>query len=228
MGRNNSAAGPITSEWRLPAATAEDSTIPSPMSANSRDPDDGSVVRRDESIPRRLAAGDEEAATLVRERIGRVLSFRGFGIPAEDRRDIQQDVMAQVWQAVRQPTFDFQLGFWGFVETVTARRCIDWLRTTRPQIRLEADLPDRAGHALDALLAREHVELAHAAIARLDRGCRDLVYLHAGMQKSYREIGELLGATEGALRVRLHRCVGQAREALRALMATRVDRRDDR
>ena len=210
------------------ATTARNSTIALAMSANSRDPDEGAVARRDESIPRRLAAGDEEAAALVRDRIGRVVSFRGFGISAEDRRDIQQDVVAQVWQAVRQPTFNFQLGFWGFVETVTARRCIDWLRSRRPQSDVEGDIPDRTGSALDALLAQEHVELAHAALARLDRECRDLVYLHAGMQKSYREIAELLDATEGALRVRLHRCVRQAREALQALMSTPVGRRNDR
>ena len=93
---------------------------------------------------------------------------------------------------------------------------------------VEGDIPDRTGSALDALLAQEHVELAHAALARLDRECRDLVYLHAGMQKSYREIAELLGATEGALRVRLHRCVRHAREALRALMSAQIQGRDDR
>jgi RNA polymerase sigma factor (sigma-70 family) len=193
--------------------------------ANPRDPDDGSVVRRDERIPRRLAAGDEEAVTVVNERIGRILSFRGFGIPREDRRDIQQDVLAQVWQAVRQPTFNFQSGFWGFVETVTARRCIDWLRAARPPIGVEADLPDRSEGALDGLLAREHAALAYAAIAQLGRECRDLVYLHAGMQRSYSEIAGILGVTEGALRVRLHRCVRQAREALRGLVSVPVERK---
>ena len=210
------------------ATTARNSTIALAMSANSRDPDRGPVARRDESIPRRLAAGDEDAAALVRDRIGRVLSFRGFDISAEDRRDIQQDVVAQVWQAVREPTFNFQLGFWGFVETVTARRCIDWLRAARPQVSVEADLPDRTAGALDALLAREHVALAYAAIAQLGRECRDVVYLHAGMQRSYREIADILGVTEGALRVRLHRCVRQAREALRVLVSVHVDRRDVR
>ena len=198
------------------------------MPGDSRDPDEGSVVRRDERIPRRLATGDEEAVAVVYARIGRILSFRGFGIPREDRRDIQQDVMAQVWQAVRQPAFNFQSGFWGFVETVTARRCIDWLRAARPQVSVEADLPDRTAGALDALLAREHVALAYAAIAQLGRECRDVVYLHAGMQRSYREIADILGVTEGALRVRLHRCVRQAREALRVLVSVHVDRRDVR
>lgn len=165
---------------------------------------------------------------MVYARIGRILSFRGFGIPHEDRRDIQQDVMAQVWQAVRRPTFDFQSGFWGFVETVTARRCIDWLRAARPHVGVEADLPDRGEGALDALLAREHVAMAYAAIAQLGRECRDLIYLHAGLQRSYREMAGILGVTEGALRVRLHRCVRQAREALRALVSVNVDRTDVR
>lgn len=177
--------------------------------------------RADEGVPRRLARGDEATTALVRERIGRILSFKGYGIPAEDRRDIQQDVLTQVWQAVRQPTFDVTLGFWGFVETVTTRRCIDWLRASRPTLTLDAETPAPDAGTLDALLAREDARLAYAALSRLDRGCRELVYLHAVLQKPYVEIATLLGASEGSLRVRLHRCVMRAREIIRAsLIAT--------
>lgn len=35
--------------------------------------------------------------------------------------------MTEIWRAVNRSGFDVSLGFWGFVETVTARRCIDWL-----------------------------------------------------------------------------------------------------
>ncbi|MEW6323627.1 MAG: sigma-70 family RNA polymerase sigma factor [Acidobacteriota bacterium] len=134
--------------------------------------------------------------------------------------DIQQDVAAQVWQAVRRPGFDFAAGFWGFVEVVTTRRCIDWLRRRRPVDPLDTELPGPTADPLDAAIARERSELAHEALGRLDPACRQLLYLHAVVARSYREIGEIMGKSEGALRVQLHRCVKRAREVLRGLVTT--------
>ena len=166
----------------------------------------------DDALPRRIAVGDEAALRQVRDRVGRIIAFRGFGMPQEDRRDLQQDVVTQIWEAVRRPDFDFGRGFWGFVEVVTARRCIDWLRGRRWTEDIEDSPHADAGRTpLESVLARERVELAHLVLARLDRGCRDLIYMHAGMNRTYREIAQLVGGTEGALRVRLHRCVKRAR-----------------
>ena len=180
----------------------------------------GSRPRRDGTLARQFAAGDEQAAAVVLERAGRIVGFRGFGIPREDRRDIQQQVVTEAWRAAQRPDFDFEEGFWGFVETIAARRCIDWMRAERPRAALEPELPDRGRDPLATLLSHERVELARAALSQLDPACRDLIELHAGQQKTYREIAEVVGDSEGALRVRLHRCVKQARAMLEALSSS--------
>jgi RNA polymerase sigma-70 factor (ECF subfamily) len=168
-----------------------------------------------DDVPRRFAAGDEEAARVVAARVERIVAFRGFGVPPEDRRDIRQDVVMQVLLAVRREGFDFGQGFWGFVETVAARRVIDWLRARRPVEELDPDRPDpAAGTVEDRLLAREREARGRAVIARLDDRCRELIARHAGQGQSYRDIAAALGVSEGALRVQLHRCVKRAREML--------------
>lgn len=166
-------------------------------------------------LPRRFAAGDDEAARVVAARVDRILAFRGFGVPPEDRRDIRQDVVMQALLAVRREGFDFGQGFWGFLETVTARRVIDWLRARRPVEELDLERPDpAAGTAEDDLMARERVARGRSVLARLDAKCRELIARHGAEGQSYRDIAAAWGVSEGALRVQLHRCVKRARQML--------------
>jgi len=186
------------------------------------DPAGGALPRRDESVPRRFAAGDELAAREIRDRIDRILAFRAFSIPAEDRRDLRQEVITQVFQAVRRDGFDFQQGFWGFVETVVTRRVIDWRRSRRTVVELDPGLSDRGESAVDGLIVREQVSLGRAVLERLDAKCRDLIARHAVEGLPYRQIAVEQGISEGALRVQLHRCVKRARTLLQAMLGARL------
>lgn len=152
----------------------------------------------------------------MRQRVHAIVSFRGYGIPTEDRKDLEQEVMTQVWQAVNRSGFSGDK-FWGFVEVVGARRCIDWLRTRKRLVDLDEKAATTAPGPLGVTLDRERTELAHAALAQLAKPCRDLIYLHFALRKPYKELSGLLGKSEGALRVQLHRCVGEARRILAEL-----------
>ena len=167
---------------------------------------------------RQLRRGSPEAVRTVRRRVRAILSFRGYRIAPEDRNDLEQEVMTQLWQAVNRSGFS-GTRFWGFVEVVTARRCIDWLRTRKSLTTLDENLATSARGPLGTTLAREDTELAHAALAQLAKPCRDLIYLHFAMRKPYKELSGMLGKSEGALRVQLHRCVTEARRILAELRA---------
>ena len=171
-----------------------------------------------DEIARELRRGSPRALRLARRRVRAILSFRGYRIPPEDRRDLEQEVMTQLWQAVNRAGFSDDR-FWGFVEVVTARRSIDWLRTRKPLIALDERAASDAPGPLGGVLSRERTELAHAALAQLAKPCRDLIYLHFALRKPYRELSGLLGKSEGALRVQLHRCVAEARRILTELRA---------
>ena len=112
---------------------------------------------------------------------------------------------------MQQPEFDPAAGFWAFVEIVAARRCVDWLRSQKTTAVLSEGLVDARNGPLGDTLEHERLELASETLAGLEEPCRKLIYLHAGLAKSYGEISSLLGKSEGALRVQMYRCLQAAR-----------------
>ncbi len=167
------------------------------------------------AIVRSIREADSPAIREIVQRVRRILGFRGYGIPEDDRRELEQVVMTQILKAIRRPDFD-EAGFWGFVEVVVSRRCIDWLRRRKPETRLEdaGDVADPSLGPLGQVLEREQRELVRGALARLPEGCRQLIELVTGQGKTYREAASILGRSEGALRVQMYRCIREAREVL--------------
>ena len=144
--------------------------------------------RTEEELVAELRRGTPEAVQEVRERVRRILGFRGYRIPKADLADLEQEVMSQLWQAVNRPSFDAAKGFWGFVEVVAGRRCIDWLRTKKPVTELTDEVHDGSAGPLRSVLAEERVRLAQAALAELGEPCRELIRLHVGLGKSFRNL----------------------------------------
>lgn len=170
----------------------------------------------EQDLARALLEGSPDAVQQIRQRVRKIVGFRGYRVPAEDRNDLEQEVMTQIWQAVNRSGFDGQKSFWGFVEVVAARRCIDWLRSRRREVDLDENLA-ADDDSLDSAIAGERLRLARGALAQLGQPCRELVHLHVGLGKPYRELARLLGKSEGALRVQMHRCIREARRALAQL-----------
>jgi RNA polymerase sigma-70 factor (ECF subfamily) len=138
------------------------------------------------------------------------VAHRGLGIPVHERDDLEQEVMADLWQGVNRAGFDFKAGFWGFVEVVASRRCIDWLRSRRGLVPVAESLRDRAKGPYERVLEGERSEIASRVLQSLDPACREIVImrLHEGL--SYGEMARKLGRSEGALRVQMYRCIQRA------------------
>lgn len=162
-----------------------------------------------ESLARDFARGVPQAVQSVRQRVRKILFFKRYGMTDEELRDLEQEIMTQLWQAVNRSGFDPSRGFWGFVEVVTARRCIDWLRSPRRETALDglAEIAEVRPGPVATALDRERLRLAERALAQLEPSCRELLHAHFIERRSYRELAERTGKTEGALRVQLHRCV---------------------
>jgi RNA polymerase sigma factor (sigma-70 family) len=184
--------------------------------ARSRVPNDGSADARSKSVAEGFGRGDPQAAREVRERVRKIVGYRAYGMGREDRRDVEQEVMIQLWQLASRRDGGEASGFWGLVEVVAARRCIDWLRRRREHLELSPAFAGGADPLADAL-GRERRSLGEEALRRLGPACRELVRLHLGDGLDYRELAQLLGRTEGALRVQMHRCVRRAAEILAEL-----------
>lgn len=172
------------------------------------------------SVAQRFAAGEPEASEAVRARVMRILAFGGWGIPSRERQDLGQSVILELWQGVSRPGFD-PSRFWGYVETVTACRAIDFGRRRRREpLELTVDPPDPRAGPLRRALDGERLALVEAALAELPPACRELIDLHYRQRKPYAEIATLLGRSEGSLRVQAHRCVRRAGELVRRRMTS--------
>jgi len=167
-----------------------------------------------ESWGRRLQRGEAAAVREVRKRVDRILAHGGLAIPKPEREDLGQEVLTEIWQAVNRRRFDFAGGFWGFVEVVTSRRSIDYLRARREQSSIPGDVTSGEKGPLSRALDQERAHLASEVLSALDDSCRELITLRLRNDLSYREIANLTGKSEAALRVQLHRCLRRARKLL--------------
>ena len=162
-----------------------------------------------------MRRGDPDGISRVRDRVARIISSGRIDVPVDEREDLVQEVLAELWQAVNRKGFDFAAGFWGFVEVVTARRCIDWLRLRRQRGLVPDDLVDCDGTQLDGVLAAERSEIVAEVLEELNPECRQVILMRMKGGLSYRAMSRELGRSEGALRVQVYRCIHVARRILR-------------
>jgi RNA polymerase sigma-70 factor (ECF subfamily) len=180
----------------------------------------------DVDLVRRLKAGDEDAyAEIVRTLGGRMLGVaRRFLHDEELARDAVQDAFLSAFRAIRSFDGEAQIATW--LHRIVVNAALMKLRTRRrkPEQSIEPLLPAFAedGHhairpvaawtvsAEEALLHGERRAQVRAAIAALPERYRTALLLRDIEDRSTREAADLLGITENALKLRLHR----ARQAL--------------
>lgn len=94
-----------------------------------------------------------------------------------------------------------------------------WRRAKR-RPHADVDLDTRAAPALEvsALEREQRSEAVHAALARLPASYREVVELHWFQERPYKDVAEILGTTEGAVRVRAHRAYAKLKELLAETM----------
>lgn len=169
------------------------------------------------SVVEEFRKGNSDAVSQVHQRVERIITFSRYRIPRHVQEELRQEVLIQVWQGVNKKEFDRNRGFWGFVQTVTARRCIDWLRSQKPPATSELRLVDSGRNPLGKLLDRERASIAVEAIEQLSKDCRELIKLRIDQDKSYAEIASVVGKSEQALRAQMYRCIGKMRDRLAAV-----------
>jgi RNA polymerase sigma factor (sigma-70 family) len=159
-------------------------------------------------------AEDRQALGRVERLADRVVSSPRFGLPPEDRRDVVQETLLDLWSAVERPGFDVERPFEPFVCSVACRRAIDWLRRKRrTEPLVDSPAPREEGPEARTLHA-DRLRLGRLVLLDLGRACRELIRLHAVERRTWADIGRQLGRSEGALRVHMHGCLRKARECL--------------
>ena len=170
----------------------------------------------DARLIERWRAGDERAATELVERHAAALArFASSLGECEEIDELVQDTFIRAFGALDTFRADSSLRTWLF--TIERRLILDRRRSAR---RTDArvvvgEVAGRAGDGgdpLDALVAAETEGRVRTALDRLSPMQRDVFALRVGEGRSYKEIAEILGSSEGAARVHYHHAVRQIKE----------------
>ena len=170
----------------------------------------------DETIFKRVQAGNREAFTVLVERYQR----RGFAVALRllgnraDAEDAVQQAFLRLHEsrASYKPSWRFNTWFY----RILTNTCIDWLRRTQPTAPLDgrdfptADTPERA------LVRREQDALLQSGLAAVPVEARIVLTLYYGEGRTYREIAAILGIAVNTVKTHLRRGRGALRKALRA------------
>lgn len=167
-----------------------------------------------------LLGGDEGAIASVRGWVvAAVGRYRGrLGAETED---LEQEVLLDLMEALGGGRFRRQSRLETYVHSFARFKCVDRLRALGRRDMVEIDdeaLELDAPSPLEELAQRESAALAERVVAALPTQCRELWEMIAdGL--SYRQMSEATGTSEGAIRVRVHRCRQRAIEIRLQLLA---------
>lgn len=168
----------------------------------------------------RAAEGDEEAFAVLVRRHAPVLvrlAVRLLGNQAE-AEDAVQDAFISAWR--RLPEFRHESAFGTWLHRIVTNRCLNVLRSRRPQEPLEA-VPEMAAPehtvAPDRITeARTAVRDMRTALAGLSAEQRTCWVLREWEGQSYEAIADITGITQQAVRARVFRARRQLTNALGA------------
>jgi RNA polymerase sigma factor (sigma-70 family) len=131
----------------------------------------------------------------------------------EDRRDVAQEIFAQLWKAF--PGYDGQRIFSTWMYRIALNVAISFVRSNSQRARHTIELDESIDIALDdstrAHETDENVRMLEAFIEQQDPLHRALLLLYLE-EHSYRDIAEILGISETNVATKINRLKQRIRE----------------
>ena len=183
----------------------------------------GTVYQDDLALAERCRACDFEAfEALYREHSSRLfgLTMRMLG-NRTDAEDMLQDIFLAAHRKLESYRGDARLGTWLF--RLAMNQCLDHLRSKSARMtQATSSLDD--DNAMEpvspvsgpAVAAVHQIDLERA-IARLPEGCRAAFLLHDVEGFEHREVGSMLGISEGTSKSQVHKARLKLRKSLAGL-----------
>lgn len=189
---------------------------------------------QDIRLVRECLAGSEEAWVEFHcrfEPLVRSIIRKQSWLPRHDIEDVTQTVFVSVMSALTK--YDPAYSLSGFLEMITDRVCIDEYRSHKA-VKRDAStnpidhhdggtegyesLPSNRDHQEDEFVKAQEKELLRYALQALGERCQELVNLRIFEEMPYKEITEILGASENTLTVQLRRCLDELKANFDELM----------
>jgi RNA polymerase sigma-70 factor (ECF subfamily) len=166
----------------------------------------------DAQLVARCRTGDDDAWRELVDRFSRYVNAivtQVYGLRGHDAEDAFQDVFARAWERLHTLRTDDAVRPW--IAQLTRRICIDRLRGSGREVVVE-EPPEEAVEAKLAEL--DEAMDVHAALARLQPECREIIDRFFLRDESYRTIADSLDLPPGTVASRISRCLGKLREEL--------------
>ena len=170
----------------------------------------------DAALIARWRGGDQRAAADLVARHGPALARFAVSIGERDEiEELVQDTFVRAFASLASFRADSSLRTWLF--TIERRLLLDRRRAERRRRnRVELDERDAVTEydALDGVVAVETEARVRAAVEKLSPTQREVFVLRVAEGRSYKEIAEIAGTTEGAARVHYHNAMRSVKEYL--------------
>jgi len=173
--------------------------------------------RSDEELMRAHVDGDPHAFRVIFDRYGpRLMGMARRRLPSEEHA---REVVQQTFTQLHAARHDFRQGSklrpWVF--TIAMNLVRGHYRRVRRRPESELDAERTAGPVPEhgPLEAQERAQRLRQALQALPEGQREVVELHWFQERPFAEVASIVGASEGAVRVRAHRAYARLAELLR-------------
>lgn len=170
----------------------------------------------DEDVFARYQRGDEAAFEVVYDRFAKPIFrfLRRFIGDTSAAEDLTQQVFLRVHQA--RATFDPHRSLRTWIFTIARRLALNALdqRSRAPALGVPADIASESPSP-EAVVARRDASAAlNAALMTLPADERDVLLLSKYEDLSYAELGEIVGCSADAAKMRVHRALKNLGKAL--------------
>ena len=148
----------------------------------------------------------------------------------QDAEDLTQESF--VWAFKNIGSFRAEAAFGTWLYRIASNRCLGELRKRKPRFQSVEAMEEQGVVALavtgpnpeEQVVRKEAVRRVEAAVAELPESQRIVFVLGTQMGMRYREIGDIVGCSEDAVKVRIHRARKRVRDAIKPFIDTELDR----
>ena len=180
--------------------------------------DSRSATVPDEELVAQARAGSSWALSELVERHHAVVYRVVLGIlgDTDDAADATQEVFLKAIRALDRFRGDASVRTWLLAISANEARGVARRRGRRREDSLDdtGELPSRGPDASGEVMRTEELERVRDLLSRLPEKQRLAVQLRTQEGLSFREVGEVIGSTEGAARVTYHHGIRRLREML--------------
>ena len=167
----------------------------------------------DEEIMLQVANGKLELLTILFDRYHlRIFNFFNQMVSNKSvSEDLTQDVFFKI---IKYRTSYNQGNFAAWIFTISRNIFSSYYQKTKKERTNEIDDDKMTSESDDFNLSNRNEEITHLqkALLKLNENERELIIMHRYQEIKYEQIAEIIGSSEGAVKVKMHRALKKLKE----------------